>query len=38
MLRGSLNMISQWMWLDVSGGGFILKGVIMTSMLTCKEM
>ncbi len=28
MLRGSLNMISQWMWLDVSGGGgFILKGV-----------
>ncbi len=27
MLRGSLNMISQWMWLDVSGGGrFYPKG------------
>ncbi len=41
MLRKSLNMISQWIWLDVSGGGgfFTLQGgVIMTSMLTCKEM
>lgn len=25
MLRGSLNMISQWMWLDVSGGGGVLS-------------
>ncbi len=25
MLRKTLNMISQWMWLDISGGGEVLS-------------
>ncbi len=31
-------MISQWMWLDISGGEVYPKGVIMTSMSTCRNL